>query len=175
VKVSVRIRNIVPRLASSAAKPTDAASASDSSDLKTTTTPHYQSVLTTIYSNRKCKCMSRKIRVLASVHDYILCLCASIARSRRRHDHPRPLLPTPVFNYEPTTADKVIPTGSIYALRSGSPPPFLAAVSARSGSTRMRSMKSPTPTPAKPSASSYPMASSSANKSPCTRVPVLGS
>ena len=64
--------------------------------------------------------------------------------------------------------------GSTYVLRSDSPPPLLAAESARFGSTQMKSMRSRMPTPVKLSANSSLMALLSANKSPCTRVLELG-
>ena len=73
------------------------------------------------------------------------------------------------------TANRSTSSGSIYVLKSALQPRLLAVVSARSGWILMKSTKSPTPTPARQSASLYPMASSSANKSPCTRVPGLGS
>lgn len=71
--------------------------------------------------------------------------------------------------------DRLCYTGSTFALRSALRPPSSAAESARSGSTPTRLTKSPTPTLARPSASSSPMASSSASQSPCTPVPALGS
>ncbi len=83
--------------------------------------------------------------------------------------------PPSTLCYIATTANELVHIGSTYALKSGSPPPSLAAANARFGSTRTRLTKSPTPILVKPSASSYQMASSSANKSLCTRVPVPGS
>ncbi len=78
------------RLALSAAKPTDAASVSDSSDPRTTTTHHHQSVLTTIYSHRICKFMSSQTRVLAAICYYIPELYVPTARCSPRHDYAHP-------------------------------------------------------------------------------------
>jgi len=61
--------------------------------------------------------------------------------------------------------------GSTSPPRSAWRPPSSDAVNARSGSTQMRSARSQTPTPVKPSASSLPMVSSSASQSPCTLDP----
>ena len=66
-------------------------------------------------------------------------------------------------------------TGSIYVHKSALRPPWSAVASARSGLIPTRPPKSPMPTLAKPFASWSPMASSFANKSPCTRAPVLES
>lgn len=170
VIVTVRVSYL--RLAPSAAKPTDAASVIDSVP-RTRTTRYYQSTLTIINYHRRCKFMNSQIRVLASICYYFSGLGASTGRHSRRHDHARP---TCLYSYHiATMADGLVLTGSTYALKSGSPLPCLAVANARSGWTRTKLMKSPTPTLVKPSASSYPMASSSANKSLCTHVPVLGS
>lgn len=65
--------------------------------------------------------------------------------------------------------------GSTCELRSAWPRRSLAAASARSGWTPMSRAKSQTPTPARPSESWSPMASSSESPSPCTREAVPAS
>jgi hypothetical protein len=70
-------------------------------------------------------------------------------------------------------ADCHLNIGSIYERRSAWRPLWSVAASARFGLIQTKSTKSPTPILVKPSASWFPMASSSANPSQCTHVPVL--